>query len=419
MNQSKQAVFRKVALERLSSPEQLDQLVTITDPRGWIIFSVLSLLFLSILIWAFFGIVPTNIRAPGILITQGGTINDAMVATSGVIENITVNVEDMVSKGQVVATIRQSAIEQQLEHQRQALKEQEVSLAELNESFSKEKTLKQKYYERRRESIEKVITATQEREEYLARTIGSLENNKNVYISAQQIEEMRADLSKIRQDISVSKNELLSVDEDELQFTIEGERSIRNMEQIVNKARREFNAIQLQMDQDYKVIAPIDGRVNEIKMAEGTVVQSGQPVLSIESRGEGMQALTFISTSHGKKVRKGMQARIEPITIRKEEFGTILGYLEEVSEFPVTRQGMSALLHNDTLVDSFFSQGAPYSARVNLNSANTESGLQWSSGTGPPDKISTGTMVQVEITIRQQRPITMAIPALKRLVGVN
>ena len=29
-------LFRKVALERLSSPEQLDQMMTVTSLRGWI-----------------------------------------------------------------------------------------------------------------------------------------------------------------------------------------------------------------------------------------------------------------------------------------------------------------------------------------------------------------------------------------------
>ena len=29
-------IFRKVALERLSSPEQLDQLMQVTSPKGWL-----------------------------------------------------------------------------------------------------------------------------------------------------------------------------------------------------------------------------------------------------------------------------------------------------------------------------------------------------------------------------------------------
>ena len=36
-------IFRKVALERLSSPEQLDQLLQVTDPKGWMALGALAL----------------------------------------------------------------------------------------------------------------------------------------------------------------------------------------------------------------------------------------------------------------------------------------------------------------------------------------------------------------------------------------
>ena len=32
----KKSIFREVSLERLSSPEQLDQMMTVTSPRAWL-----------------------------------------------------------------------------------------------------------------------------------------------------------------------------------------------------------------------------------------------------------------------------------------------------------------------------------------------------------------------------------------------
>jgi HlyD family secretion protein len=64
-------VFRKVALDRLSSPEQLDQLVKITTPSGWLALVALALLLVMLLAWAVFGTVPSQVSGPAILIETG------------------------------------------------------------------------------------------------------------------------------------------------------------------------------------------------------------------------------------------------------------------------------------------------------------------------------------------------------------
>ena len=80
-----------------------------------------------------------------------------------------------------------------------------------------------------------------------------------------------------------------------------------------------------------------------------------------------------------------MQVRIEPSTVKREEFGTMLGTVVTISDFPITPQGMAAVLHNDTLVSRFSHDGAPYAARIRLEQdATTASGYRWAVGKGPP-----------------------------------
>ncbi len=65
-------LFRKVSLERLSSPEQLDQLMTLTNPRGWLgLLGVFALLG-ALVLWSFFGLVTTKIDASGVIIEGNG-----------------------------------------------------------------------------------------------------------------------------------------------------------------------------------------------------------------------------------------------------------------------------------------------------------------------------------------------------------
>ena len=53
-------IFRKAALERLSSPEQLDQLMQITNSKGWLALIALAIILGAALVWAIFGRIPTH-----------------------------------------------------------------------------------------------------------------------------------------------------------------------------------------------------------------------------------------------------------------------------------------------------------------------------------------------------------------------
>ena len=58
-------IFRKVSLERLSSPEQLDQLMQVTDPRGWLILSSFTAILVTAVTWGVFGSLPQTVAGMG------------------------------------------------------------------------------------------------------------------------------------------------------------------------------------------------------------------------------------------------------------------------------------------------------------------------------------------------------------------
>jgi HlyD family secretion protein len=65
-----------------------------------------------------------------------------------------------------------------------------------------------------------------------------------------------------------------------------------------------------------------------------------------------------------------MEARIEPANVKREEYGTMVGSLAAVSEFPMTPQGLAALLQNETLVSQFTRNGAPYAALIRFQAGD-------------------------------------------------
>src|SRR5262249_49980638 len=101
------------------------------------------------------------------------------------------------------------------------------------------------------------------------------------------------------------------------------------------------------------------GHVTEIKAAAGTVVAVGKPILSIETAGEGLELVVYVPPDQGKKIVPGMEVRIEPATIKKEELGTLLGRELEVAEFPASTEGMLWVLQNQQFVPRFPARAAP------------------------------------------------------------
>ena len=48
--------FRESALEKIASPEQLDEMMQITDPKEWIALVAFLLLTITLMLWSIFGI---------------------------------------------------------------------------------------------------------------------------------------------------------------------------------------------------------------------------------------------------------------------------------------------------------------------------------------------------------------------------
>ena len=65
-------IFRQAALERLSSPERLDELMHVTHPRAWFALLALTLVVAAAVVWGFVGWVSSRVVGEGILLRGGG-----------------------------------------------------------------------------------------------------------------------------------------------------------------------------------------------------------------------------------------------------------------------------------------------------------------------------------------------------------
>src|SRR5687767_12601845 len=127
--QESKKIFRDKALEHLSSPEQLDQLLQVVSRKSWIPLATIGGLLLVVLLWSIFGQIPVTVEGTGLLVRPRQIVSFQLPA-SGQIIALNVKVGDFVKKNQILGAINQPALQQSLDQER-------VRLAELRERNSR------------------------------------------------------------------------------------------------------------------------------------------------------------------------------------------------------------------------------------------------------------------------------------------
>jgi HlyD family secretion protein len=413
-------LFRQTALDRLASPEQLDRLVTVTDPYGWIALLTIAVLLLFLVFWSILGTIPTRVKGQGIVLSQSGQVADAMAHASGTLAKFTVSLQESVKKGQPVAIIDQSEVNSRWQDALAVVREKEEELRQREEDFRRQSDLKNAHFAKRKAALAHSIQEAEKHVGYLQNTLAIQEKHAaQGMLELQTVEKTRDELSRSRQELADKQHEIHSINGEALDIDLQHQHEHVKLVQSLNDAQRSAAQYQLALARDSTVIAPMDGRIIEFKVTPGAVVQPGQALLSIESAEGELQALIYLPTEHGKKLHPGVAVQIEPATVKKEEYGTLMGVVREVSEFPVTSQGIVSVLQNQALANSFSKDGPPYAVHVDLiKNANTVSGYRWTSNDGPPIKIASGTTLNAEITVLEQQPISLLIPFLRKTAGI-
>ena len=421
MTATPQRAFRAAALDRAVSPEQFDHLVVITKPGDWIWTAVICLLVAAALVWGVVGRIPTRVTGDGILISSGDKVVDAVSAAAGRLASVSVIVGDHVARGQPIAQILQTDIEQKHSEAVAVLEEKQREYEVLYGRVQGELATKAGNYAKLEDALNQVIKATSSRVDYLTVDVKNLEDLMAKGLTTRRtLDERRQELTQARERKEDSQNQILKLRAERTDLETQRDRELRQSQFAVNEARRQEQGSAELLSQNTQVISPIEGRVLEVKISPGSVLAVGTAVIGIESEGDKLEAVIFVPAEQGKRIKPGMQVHVEPSTVKREEFGMMLGTIETVSDFPMTPQGMTAVLHNDTLVNRYTKEGAPYAAKVLLEQdPSTTTGYRWAVGNGPNVHLSSGTLARAEITTRHQRPLDLIIPLIRHFTGID
>jgi HlyD family secretion protein len=411
-------LFRQAALEKLASPEQLDELVTVADTRGWLAAAGLGIVLATFIAWSLFGTIRTEVAASGILVRESGQVVSAVAPAAGMVERLLVHPGDKVVRGQQVALLNQDQVALQLANARAAAAELRAELQQRDAAVAEETRAMQRNAEERRSTYNEVIRLTADRLARLHAQLTSRESLRRAgLVSDDTIEQVRVNIAQCEEDIDSTRARLAELDTERLQYESAAGRDHSAAQRAVADADRQVAELALTLKTSRAVLAPAGGRVTELAVAEGQRLAADALVLNLETEGHRLQAVVYVPTAQGKRVTPGMAVRVAPATVRREEFGTMRGTVQNVSPFPSTPQGMLAVLRNQSLVNDFAAAGAPYETRIDLNEAATPTGYEWTSGTGPALDLTSGTTVEVWITVRRDAPIDLILPFVRHLAG--
>jgi HlyD family secretion protein len=415
----KRSIFRTVALERLSSPEHLDQAYQITTPKEWLALAGVLLLLGSAVAWSFTGSLATKVVAPGVIIRSGGVVN-VVAAGSGLVLDTSVNPGDFINAQQVVGRIAQPGLAERIKLTQAILAEARQERTRAFRVRTESSRLQIEALERQRANAEREIEVLQAQSKVVAERVPVDDRLlAEGLITRQQTLIPREKLAQLEGQVASQHAFLKQVEAQE--FTISGQPAENDIDLQARIADQERNlaALEKELAAAANVVSPYSGRVVEVKVSRGAAVLAGSPVISIQSDQEKLEALVYLNSTQAKDVRPGMEAEISPGTVRREEYGYMKGKVLFVADYPATQASIMRRLENESLMQSLASSGPVTELRVVLEPADNPSGFRWSSRMGPPIRISSGTLCSAMIVTRRDRPIYLVLPGVKQNLGVE
>jgi HlyD family secretion protein len=413
-------MYRAVALDRLSSPDELDRLLRVTDTKAWVaqlaIFGLLTL----VLIWGYTGKLPSTVSGQGVIVRTGGVLN-VVAAGSGVVARLKVNAGDKISAGQIVATVAQPVLVEKYKSAQQTLALAVREKDRSHTSREQEAKLAAATIQRKRANAESEIKHLEAQADLAKEQVGAQEQLLAAGIVVKQkVIEARQSLATIDDRVAAVHAQVQELDAEAFANRAKVQQGDAEKRIAIEDLQRNVHEIENQLEIAQNVVSPYGGEILEVKVSPGATVALGDAILSIQPDVQDLQALLYLPASQAKAVRPGMEVRLSPSNVKPEEYGFVRGRVVYISDFPDTPAELMHNFENEVLVRALTNEGPVTELRVEmLKDSKTPSGYQWSSSKGPNLMLSGGTMCTAEVITRWQKPVALVFPALRRTLGAT
>jgi HlyD family secretion protein len=375
------------------------------------------------LVWAVFGSVPVRTAGLGVLLADR-TGNFAVSAvTQGLVLDMFVKPGDHVLAGADIASVEQRLLTAELVHTIEEVERLQANLAKLKAANALQLRQNEETTLRQLAAIDGQMAANAVRRDRLRQLVDGYEMLRSKGMMSQA--EVLARQEQYDQTVLDLAN--ANAKKAETEATLQKRRDDladleRQKDVEIDTKKGDLEELRVKMTVGSIVKSPIDGVVQEVRVGRGDVANAGDVLATIgpEGRGTATEMVVLLSGERRKRVMVGMDARIVPDGTKKEEYGSMRGKVVSVSETEVSYDHVEQIMQNAQLTKRLIGDNSALLARIDLVASNkTPSGFAWWSGTGPPYKITPGTVANVDIIIEEVRPISLVLPALRKLLSVE
>jgi HlyD family secretion protein len=446
--------FREKSLERLSSPERLDQLLRAVDRKSWLPLWTLAVLVVILVAWAVFGQVPVNVHGKGILVRPREVV-EVQSPGAGYLTELRVRVDQVVEAGEVVGVIARPDLDKQLELQRakaRELAEQSEAAALLRlqqnnlehglpelagrdfaNNLEASRALAELLREKELQSLRKEREELQEQIELakkLREALGTrLDGQRKLYdsgiISREALDdteeshmEALARVSSLQAQLRQLRTRELEVEEQCLSRL----QRIADREQDIADVNREIARLEHLLRKQGQIVSEHRGRILELSATVGEFLEPGARVgsMAVNDPASPLVSLTYFTVRDGKRLDPGLRIHVTPDTVERERFGSIVGRVTSLSAFPVTLAEAEKVVGNPEVAEALISGGYRMQVYAELErDPTTQSGFRWSSSRGPKMTFSAGTTTTARVAVDRRPPISFVLPFLKSAAGID
>ena len=417
MNQGSR-MFSKAALEHLASPEQMDQLLSFGSTRMWLALFGLLAIVIAAIAWGFLGTVATDVSGNGVLLEAGGVAAVPSLG-DGQIDRVMVVPGQHVNAGMVVAVLRQQQPTDELRAAQASLADLERQLEETNSIQGRQVAYDEASYTRQRAALEQVA-ANLERQAARLRKRQETERpllSKGL-ITSQQLAATDQELADVTAAQAQNAGQMSSLASERFRSTTSGTDEQLQLENQIDAARRRVQELEHRFETISEVRSLVSGDVTEVSVRPGMVVQTGAPVVRLQTGAGGLYAAVYAPAEKAKQIKPGMQAQISPAGLKRDEYGFLRGVVTRVSEFPVSGDELMERLANQSVAQWLEAGGPVNEVDVALQPNSARPGtFLWSSPRGSSIPLSSGTMLSADVVVLEQHPVSLVIPYVRKKLG--
>lgn len=415
-------IFRQEALDRLASPEFLDRPVRIVRSTAWLSLAAFLVALVLAGVWGAIAEAPVKVVGQGIIIREGGLF-EITASEPGRIQELFIRPGQSIAEGETVALMDLSDLNREYQNAAANLRGARDRFTEISNFYVESNA-------RKRQADKERLQTIDETEQLLKARLKLLkERRTNVRRLVEGGQMIRERLIEAEVDYSNALERKADLDDERVQIRLrqiedESQRDVELLNQRleVESSEREVDRLEKRLSEREVLTSRYDGHVAEVKVNAGDIVEVGSALATVTPQSAEvtpeLYALLYLPPGDGKRVKPGMSVEIDLSTVKREEFGYIIGTVTDVAGLPATFEGMRRTLRNDRLVEQLSGDGAPFQATIALErDPESPNQFKWSSARGAEIDLNAGTLFEGQVVVRHLRLISFLVPEIEKVLG--